>query len=195
MATRQTNDTQWRPLYFPAVAERLMTKEDCERIVAAADVIGFEPTSVLGGKDEGERYDAEVRICDAAVLSPETNRDVYDFVAQAIKQVNNRQYRFGLVGLEPVQVLRYSVGSFFREHSDLGYQSDRSAGRKISLIAQLSPADAYEGGRLVLFGEEVMPTSQGTVCVFPAWLPHRVDELTTGTRYALVAWAKGPPFR
>lgn len=171
-----------------------MAKEDCERIVAAADAIGFRPTSVLGGKSQGQHYDAEIRVCDAVPLNPNAHRDVYDFVAEAIKQVNNKQYRFSLVGLEPVQVLRYSVGSFFREHSDLGYRYDDSAGRKISLIAQLSPGDSYEGGRLVLFGEEEMPRSQGTVCVFPSWLPHRVDELTAGVRYALVAWAKGPPF-
>jgi PKHD-type hydroxylase len=194
MVTRQTNETPWRPLYFPAIAERLMAKEDCERIIAAATDIGFRPTSIQGGDATGSRYDANVRVCDAVALDPKVHRDAYDFVAAAIRQVNNKQYRFGLVGLEPVQVLRYSVGSFFREHSDLGYQQDDSAGRKISLIVQLSPEDAYEGGGLVLFGEEEMPRSQGTVCIFPSWITHRVDPLTAGTRYTLVAWAKGPPF-
>lgn len=191
----QTADSEWKPLYFPAVAERLIGKGDCERIVEAANAVGFKRTSVLGGEERGQHFDAGTRVCDAAVLSPGAHRDVYGFIAEAIKQVNNRQYRFGLVGLEPVQVLRYSVGSFFREHSDLGYQSDGTAGRKISFIAQLSPPDDYEGGSLVLFGEEVMPRSQGTVCVFPSWLPHRVETLTRGVRYTLVAWAKGPPFR
>lgn len=189
-----TDNKSWRPLYYPAVAERLLAPEGCERIVAAANELGFQRTSVQSGAQPGHYYDAEVRVCDAVTLHPRTHRDTYDFVAEAIKVVNNRQYRFGLVGLEPIQVMRYTVGSFFREHSDLGYQQDDAAGRKISLIVQLSPGDAYEGGELVLFGEEVMPRTQGTCCVFPSWLPHRVDKLTAGLRYTLVAWGKGPPF-
>jgi PKHD-type hydroxylase len=194
MVTRQTKDPAWKPLYFPAIAERLMAPKDCENIIAAATEAGFRPTAVKGGQQPGSHYDSEIRVCDAAVLNPQVHRDAYDFVAEAIKQVNNKQYRFGLVGVEPVQVLRYSVGSFFRDHSDLGYQQDDSAGRKISLIAQLSPESAYAGGELVLFGEEQVPRSQGTVCIFPSWLVHRVERLTAGTRYTLVAWAKGPPF-
>lgn len=194
MVTSQKNGPQWRPLYAPAIAERLMTPEYCERIIAVARDRGFSPTGVSGGNERVHRYNAEQRVCDAALLTPTAHREVYDFVAQAIMAVNDKQYRFGITGMEPVQVLRYSVGSFFKEHSDLGYQYDDSAGRKISLIAQLSPEEAYEGGSLVLFGEEKMPKSQGTVCVFPSWLPHRVDELTVGTRYTLVAWAKGRPF-
>lgn len=187
-------ESQWKPLYFPAIAERLLAKERCESIIETAETMGFRQTSVFGGANPGPSYNEDIRVCDAVALSPKDQREIYDFVAGAIKQVNDKQFRFGLVGLEPIQVLRYSVGSFFREHSDLGYQSDGSSGRKISLIAQLSPDSAYEGGSLVLFGEEEMPKSQGTVCIFPSWLPHRVEELTRGTRYTLVAWAKGPPF-
>jgi predicted 2-oxoglutarate/Fe(II)-dependent dioxygenase YbiX len=182
------------PLYVPAIAERLISPDECARIIATAEERGFRETSVLGGESEGAHLNPEVRVTDSAVLDPKLDRGVYDFIAKAITNVNNKQYRFGLVGLEPVQVLRYKVGSFFRDHSDLGYQSHSSAGRKISLIAQLSDGDSYEGGDLVMFGEEVMPRSQGTVCIIPAWLTHRVDKLTAGVRYTLVAWGKGPPF-
>ena len=188
-----TNDNSgWKPLYYPAIAESLMSREECERLIALGHEIGFGPVGVLGTGGEG--YDDDVRLCEAVALQPEAHRDVYDFVAKAITQVNNEQYRFGLVGLEPVQILRYTEGSFFREHSDLGYQHEGAAGRKISLIVQLSPPESYQGGRLILFGEEEMPVTQGTVCIFPSWLPHRVDRLTAGERYTLVAWAKGPPF-
>lgn len=186
--TEQTKKSPWKPLYLPAIAERLLAKEQCEAVIEAANDLGFKLTSVLGG----QRLD--VRRCEAVTLGPEAHSHIYDFAAAAIKTVNNEQYRFGLVGLEPIQVIRYEKGSFFREHSDLSYQHDYAAGRKISLITQLTDGDSYEGGRLVLFGEEEMPRTQGTTCVFPAWLPHRVEELTAGTRYTLVAWAKGPPF-
>jgi PKHD-type hydroxylase len=169
-----------------------MSKDNCEKVIAIGHELGFEAGSVLG--TAGSENKPEVRSCEAVALNPKQHREIYDFVAQAIRQVNNKQYRFRIEGLEPLQILRYTEGSFFREHSDLGYQYDDAAGRKISLIVQLSADDCYSGGRLVLFGDEAMPKSQGTVCIFPSWLPHRVEPLTAGVRYTLVAWAKGPPF-
>jgi predicted 2-oxoglutarate/Fe(II)-dependent dioxygenase YbiX len=194
MATTSRHQDQWKPLYFPAIAERLMSPEQCTRIITQAEEAGFVPTGVFAGEDQDGRINTEQRVTDSATLSPKAHGEVYNFVVDAIKAVNDKQYRFGLQGIEPVQVLRYSVGSFFREHTDLGYQPNHTSGRKISLIAQLSRDEDYEGGDLVLFGEEVMPRSQGTVCIFPSWMTHRVDELTKGKRYTLVAWAKGPPF-
>jgi PKHD-type hydroxylase len=190
--TNQKENPQWRPLYFPAIAEKLLAKEDCERIIATAHDLGFQPATILS--TQGEQQDTGIRSCEVVNLTSKAYPDVYQFVGAAIKQVNDRQYRFGLSGLEPISVMRYTEGSFFREHSDLGYQYDQSAGRKISFVAQLSEGDAYEGGELVLFGEEVMPRTQGSAFVFPSWLPHRVDPLTAGIRYTLVGWAKGPPF-
>jgi predicted 2-oxoglutarate/Fe(II)-dependent dioxygenase YbiX len=190
--TETRQDAQWRPLYFPAVAERLIDKNDCERIIAAAHDLGFQEAKILN--TEGEHSDSEIRSCEAVTLTGKAHPDVYDFVAKAITQVNNKQYRFGLMGLEPISVMRYTEGSFFREHSDLGYQYDYSAGRKISFVAQLSDGDSYQGGQLILFGEEEMPRTQGSTFIFPSWLPHRVEKLTGGVRYTLVGWAKGPPF-
>jgi len=181
-------------VYYPAVAERLLSKENCARIIAGANEAGFHASGVQSGAQSGYHYNSDARICEQASLTPEAHRDLYEFVAHAVKEVNEKQYRFVLTGLEPLQVMRYSPGSFFREHSDLGFQPDGAAGRKISLIVQLNEGDEYSGGELVLFGEEVMPRSQGTVCMFPSWLPHRVDKLTAGIRHTLVGWAKGPPF-
>jgi predicted 2-oxoglutarate/Fe(II)-dependent dioxygenase YbiX len=31
--------------------------------------------------------------------------------------------------------------------------------------------------------------------MFPSWTPHCVSNITRGTRYALVAWVHGTPFR
>ena len=35
-------------------------------------------------------------------------------------------------------------------------------------------------------------TNIGTTAIFPSWLNHSVTEITSGTRYALVGWYKGP---
>ncbi len=190
----QTEQEQWRPLYAPAISERLLSAEDCAGIVSAAEERGFSASGVIGGENRTGHYDPTVRNCETVMLFPNTHEKLYDLISEAFRQVNQKQYRFELTGLEPIQILRYKEGSFFREHTDLGYQYDASANRKITLIAQLSDPASYQGGELVLFGDKPISTTQGTLAIFPSWIQHRVEPLTAGTRYTLVSWALGPPF-
>ena len=66
-----------------------------------------------------------------------------------------------------------------------------------SLIPQVLN-DGYEGGVLQFDHCHRKPSispKRGEIVIFPAWLPHRVTQVTSGTRKSLVGWAWGPPFR
>jgi PKHD-type hydroxylase len=77
--------------------------------------------------------------------------------------------------------------------------------RKISLTINLNSPGDYEGGNLKFdFGqhtnrsrfhevEEIRP--RGSMVVFPSFLDHTVTPVTTGTRYSLVLWTLGDPFK
>jgi PKHD-type hydroxylase len=77
--------------------------------------------------------------------------------------------------------------------------------RKISMTLNLSRPQDYDGGELKFdFGphseigrfkicDEIKP--QGSIIVFPSFLPHCVTPVTRGTRYSLVMWVCGDPFR
>jgi PKHD-type hydroxylase len=63
---------------------------------------------------------------------------------------------------------------------------------------QLSAPGDYEGGRLQLDyvdGWATVPGDLGAVAVWPGWQRHQVTPVTDGERWALVAWAYGPPVR
>jgi len=51
--------------------------------------------------------------------------------------------------------------------------------------------DDYEGGNFVLFEEDIIELKEGDIIIFPSnfLYPHRVDAVTSGTRYSCVAWA------
>ena len=80
-------------------------------------------------------------------------------------------------------------------------------GRKLSFTVQLSAPEDYVGGTLELamysqayggsqFSSYVDQTRQrGALIAFPSFHLHRVTEVARGTRYALVGWLHGPPFR
>jgi hypothetical protein len=77
--------------------------------------------------------------------------------------------------------------------------------RKLSITLNLSVPEDYVGGNLKFdFGplagdkryhtcEEIRP--QGSIIVFPSYQYHTVTPVTSGTRYSLVTWILGKPFR
>ena len=73
--------------------------------------------------------------------------------------------------------------------------------RKISVSAILN--EDYEGGELQFktltpMGKVQIATvkgNKGDVIVFPSYINHRVTPVTKGTRYSVVAWYGGPPFK
>jgi len=77
--------------------------------------------------------------------------------------------------------------------------------RKLSLTINLTEPQNYEGGNLKFdlgshtkgeqFVECVEARNQGTIIVFPSYLYHCVTPVTKGTRYSLVLWCSGEPFK
>jgi PKHD-type hydroxylase len=77
--------------------------------------------------------------------------------------------------------------------------------RKLSITINLNEPGEYEGGNLKFdFGPhterkrfhectEIRP--QGSIIVFPSYVHHQVTPVTKGTRYSLVLWSLGPPFK
>ena len=96
------------------------------------------------------------------------------------------------------QFSKYEIGDKFIEHKDshLNPSHFHPGIRKISLTVQLSEPGDYEGGVLRVQTSHNtyahVNTNIGTTAIFPSWLNHSVTEVTSGTRYALVGWYKGP---
>ena len=94
-----------------------------------------------------------------------------------------------------MQFVKYEPGGRFDWHIDVG--PGRGLRRKVTVCAQLTDATAYDGGMLELVGEQsvLWRRAIGSATVFPSILGHRLTPVTRGTRYALVAWMLGPPYR
>jgi PKHD-type hydroxylase len=116
----------------------------------------------------------------------------------------NAAFGFDVVGLESLQLTEYDAA--YRGHYD--WHMDFGAGpvmrfRKLSVVVQLSDPADYDGGELFVCTasrtRHSMATpvcaQQGCAVVFPAYMLHRVSEVTRGTRRSLVGWVEGPPFR
>ena len=79
--------------------------------------------------------------------------------------------------------------------------------RKLSATVSLSDSKEYSGGDLEFDFRNINPDKghnrkickeikpKGSIVVFPSHVWHRVTPVTKGTRYSLVIWNLGYPFR
>jgi PKHD-type hydroxylase len=105
---------------------------------------------------------------------------------------NFNRYKMQISGLTP------TGGIYVKEKNMVGKI------RKISLTINLNESKDYEGGLLKFdFGKhsenhyhectEIKP--QGSIIIFPSFLDHCVTPIISGTRYSLVLWCLGKPWR
>ncbi len=125
--------------------------------------------------------------------------DSYDWIDDLIYQsalTANDVFNVHLSGLvERPQLLRYkSPSNGYDWHSDLSSEPQSSM-RKISISIILN--DGYEGGDMKFFntGEIDVKTKKGDVIAFPSFMPHKIMPVTSGERWALVAFISGEPYR
>jgi PKHD-type hydroxylase len=114
---------------------------------------------------------------------------------------------------EPCQFTKYKLHQFYDWHSDsweYPYNNPEDPNthgkiRKLSVTCSLSDPKDYKGGELEFQFRnkdeatikqkctEILP--RGSIVVFPSFVWHRVKPVTKGTRYSLVVWNLGYPFR
>jgi PKHD-type hydroxylase len=119
---------------------------------------------------------------------------------------------------EPCQFTKYKLNQYYDWHCDSWDkvydkpEDSNSHGkiRKLSMTCQLTDGSEYEGGELqfdcrnydphmrdedkhVLTVKEILP--KGSIVVFPSFVWHRVQPVTKGTRYSLVVWNLGYPYK
>ena len=179
----------WRP-------EAKISAKDCKSIIELYE------NSPQEGAETGLGANTDVR---SGTVNFHNQQGVYDLIWPYMQGANiGAEWNFEISAAEDYQISKYEVGDFYSTHMDcLGtnstkwIQNDNSIlhnkTRKISMSLILN--DDYEGGELILFDVGAMKQEVGTMIFFPSFLPHEVTPVTKGTRYSLVMWFLGTPWR
>ena len=141
-------------------------------------------------------------------------RWIYREIQPYINQANSSAgWNFQWDWSEQIQFTKYKVNgyydwhcdSFFKPHEDKNDLNFFGKIRKLSVTCQLTDGADYEGGELefqprneedpnlTVQCKEILP--KGSIIVFPSHVWHRVKPITKGTRYSLVLWNLGYPFK
>ena len=144
-----------------------------------------------------------------------TDRWIYKEVIPYIHEANkNTGWNFQWDHSEPAQFTKYKKGQHYGWHCDAWdgvYNQPNSPvhgkTRKLSVTLSLSDDKDYKGGDFEVDFRNKDPDKKaaprvikeirpkGSLVVFPGDLWHRVKPVTKGTRYSLVMWNVGWPFK
>ena len=137
-------------------------------------------------------------------------REVIPYVKEANKICG---WNFDLTKSESCQFTKYSETQHYTWHQDSWKTPYNKPGdpdhgliRKISVTVSLANGDDYDGGDLELdlrdnkdglsnIVKSELARKKGSITVFPSYIWHRVTPVSRGTRYSLVVWNLGNPFR
>jgi len=118
-----------------------------------------------------------------------------DFAVSA----NNLHYGFDLFPLTSNKLLNYNTYKKDEEYTWHIDASVKSPIRDIKLTCLLNCSEEnYKGGDLYLFKDKEVKVEKfnpGSAVVFPSYLNHKVEKITSGSRATLAIWMYGPKFR
>jgi len=143
-------------------------------------------------------------------------KEIHPFVHEANRRAG---WNFEWDRSESCQFTKYKQGQYYDWHCDSWdkpyerknkQDPDNGKIRKLSMTCQLTDGSEYSGGELefdfrqydppqrdeskhLRKATEILP--KGSIIVFPSFLWHRVKPITRGTRYSLVLWHLGYPFK
>jgi PKHD-type hydroxylase len=141
---------------------------------------------------------------------------IYDQIHPYINEANKAAgWNFDWDYSESCQFTKYKLNQFYNWHCDSFNQPYQNPGnlnvhgkiRKLSVTCSLSDPSDYKGGELefnynnpertkkqnIVKCKEIL--TRGSIVVFPSHIYHRVNPVTKGTRYSLVVWNLGYPFK
>ena len=179
------------PINDWASAEALFSVDECERIMEHCR--RYKKIKASAGNIKNIR-DSKV-----VFVNPEGMEWVYDRITQVVKDANEKYFKFDLWGFqEGMQFAEYAAPTGrYETHIDRNFGT---ACRKLSTVLLLTDPKDYTGGELqLMLAGDKHPTpltrTQGTLIMFPSFLPHRVTPVTKGKRHTLVGWVTGKPFK
>ena len=145
---------------------------------------------------------------------------IYKEIQPYVHEANERAgWNFNWERTENVQFTKYKLNQYYDWHCDSWDKPydrkdpnhpEHGRIRKLSMTCQLTDGSEYKGGELEfdfrnydphmrdesihrVQCKEILP--KGSIIVFPSFVWHRVKPVTAGTRYSLVVWHLGKPFR
>jgi len=180
----------------PMDLSQVFDNAECAEIIRIAELRQFSDGGLVRGETDSGIRQARISWLD------DTSDAAWVFgrLVDTVITANRGHFGFDLTQFsERMQVAWYDAdqGGHFDWHTDIG-DGPFAARRKLSVVAQLSHGNDYDGGALEMNTDghvRAVSRDLGSGILFPSFALHRVSPVTRGHRYSLATWIHGPDFR
>jgi PKHD-type hydroxylase len=209
--------------YYYWYFQNVLSKKFCEEVINYGKskqeelaLTGGQTTKIEKGKPLEEQDIKDLKKQRDSNIVWMSDNWIYKEIQPYIHQANKSAgWNFDWDYSEACQFTKYKLNQFYDWHCDSWdepYEKDHKNKnlsnkiRKLSVTCSLSDPSDYEGGELefdfksnpdnnkgIRKCAEISP--RGSIVVFPSFVWHRVKPVTKGTRYSLVIWNLGHPFK
>jgi len=183
------------------IKDNVLTREECAEIIANAT--DFEYDYLKFDTAQQSKYsDKETLDKNTKELSVKRSFQIYDNKIRKVSQSPINEPIFAEWEGRPVyrcKVMRYKTGEYVGEHYDAQWMClsnywEPNTNMVSHSLTSIALNDDFEGGEFTIKGE-VIPQEVGSAVTIPQnaldrtkSTMHGVNEVTSGTRYALVFW-------
>ena len=179
--------------------QEALSKDQCQQLID----YGNQQVSQIATTGGGKITSSKIRKSEVAWLyDPWIMELLEDYVRKANYYAG---WNFQYESAQQIQFTKYKVGGHYQWHRDTNVNTDLTGGRVRKLSITVNLNNDYEGGDLEIdtekhyWNKEPMTIKNiqkaGSICVFPSDTWHRVTKVTKGTRYSLVVWLMGDPWK
>ena len=178
------------------VFDNALNKHTCDELIRIGNEQIMSDATVAAGAPP-----KSMRVCQTGwIQDPYIMEQLMEYVDTANIHAG---WNFALGTAQLIQFTKYDVDGHYTWHRDTNVDISKTGGstRKVSITVNLN--DDYEGGELEIDSEDKywkatprkVRSGLGTIVVFPSDMYHRVKKVTKGTRYSLVVWVMGDPWK
>ncbi len=169
----------------------------CNKLISYAIKKESEALKVKEINQKGGISEVEdsLRVAEKITLN-EKQKVIDKWVKDIFLKFVNKKFKKKIKSIEAAQLMRYSRGGFYKQHSDSEFfnpelqEWQRILDRDYSLLLYLN--DDFEGGcvHFTHFNYTFKP-QKGDLLIFPSHhlYLHEAQEVTSGLRYVIVSWA------
>jgi len=184
--------------------ENVLSKKFCDEVIAFGNQQEQKLASVGNGKDRESAVNLNIRDSKVSWLN---DTWIHKEITPYIKIANeNAGWNYQWDSQESMQFTRYASKQYYDWHKDEWEEIYNKSNkvRKLSVTCALNNGDEYKGGNLEFqFRDKVklenafcnLTRTRGSLIVFPSYVYHRVTPVLSGTRYSLVIWTLGEPWK
>jgi predicted 2-oxoglutarate/Fe(II)-dependent dioxygenase YbiX len=200
--------------YYHYGNRNFLSIEECRKLIDDFETNAFvEWTDEVDAYHETKTFEGEEkdrwRVCDIKWLRyyQKNYEWLYERLDKKIKEINEKVFQFDLTNpivIEDLQFTKYNEGGLYKKHTDWNGMDPQYSTRKLSFSINLScPNKDWKGDGLSIdvpgnTEDDISPwvdKSQGSITFFPSFLNHEAHPVQEGSRYVIVGWIHGNPFR